>query len=155
MLKPFLLWIALAGLYLLLAGTISATEIGSAVLCAGLGLVWALRASRVERLHLSFAAYCLWVLIKAFAGVPRQMVEVGLELLQAALWGGERSAIRHRTLGELAPGSAPFKGADHPGLTATGVLAASLAPRTFVLHADHSRDRVLEHDFAPSAGEST
>lgn len=142
-------WILLAGTYLAFVGSLSLAEAGAALLCGGLGAVWTWQLARCGDRHLHVPVAGLGKLGSAFLKLPGETASVATRLLRAALRGdvsGEDRAV--------APSDAahcPLSG-DDPETAyarAVSVLAASLAPDSYVLRLEPERGRVLVHTILP------
>lgn len=141
-------WIALAGIYLVLAGTLDAVEATSAVLAGGvaaaLGAVMAYVARRDYALVVPPRA-----VLSPLRGVLPDFFAVGRQLVAAALHGSTRQR------GDFV--RQPFEpgGTDRASRTrrAAAIIGVSLAPRSFVIRGEES-DELLLHclpEKAPSA----
>ncbi|GJE57135.1 hypothetical protein [Methylobacterium thuringiense] len=83
-----LVWVVLAGVYLVLAGSLNVNEVGAAVLCGGLGAIWVWQIGRCGDHHLAIRAASMpplsVVLAVALAGydlsrghLPRALLKLG------------------------------------------------------------------------------
>ncbi|WP_210245081.1 hypothetical protein [Methylobacterium haplocladii] len=145
-------WFVLTGVYLGLAGSLSAEEVGAAVICGGLGAIWVRQLGRCGDHHLMIRPAALKPLLTALARLPGETLRVGLRLLRAVVRGdvaGEDRAVQpaqaaHCPLNEDGPQTA--------GTRAVAVLAASLSPDTYVLRLERARGRICVHAILPAEG---
>lgn len=139
-------WSAAFALYLLLAGQVSAGEAATGAVLASLAVLWAgaVRGHAWRRLAFSRGHVRPW--LRTLAGLVPATVRTGMALARvAALGGSPAKSIQHRFVRgeEDAPRDR--------GRRATALLAASLAPDSFVLRAEPSRDVVTLHAIVPAA----
>lgn len=122
-------WLALAGLYLVFAGTLSASEIAAALLTAGLATVGALilreRAERTFR----FDPAWLWALAPVPAALLRDAGRVALAASAALVRPVHGRIARRRT-------AEPRRRAARAGHKAIEILATSIAPNEYVIKDD-------------------
>lgn len=136
-------WLALVGLYLLFAGTVSLPEGMAAVAAAGfailcrIGLLHVARPLAVEtRPWLAALPGTAWSLV-------RDPVLVGSALL-GALWRGEAPASGFIATPLLDRGGDPAA----RGRRALAVLAGSVAPNRYILVLSWPAARVISHRLA-------
>jgi hypothetical protein len=155
MLNLIALWTTLAGLYLVLAGTVSLTEAVCAAFCASLGVVWAWRACSHGTLRFGFSRSTLATVGASVAAVPAQLAEVGRRLVGCVLGRKTTGSTRTRPLHDLATSPVPADARQAAGWRAVGVIAASLAPASFILRLEPGHDRLLEHGFETGQREAS
>ena len=135
-------WMTCSLAYLVLAGQVSPDEGAAAVvLGAGGTLLWVL-LRRVSDRRFRFDRWSALALVRALVGLPTGTFRVGRTLL-AALSGD----VSGRRLEQIFHGGER----DDPseaGRRATVVLAASLAPDSFVLRVERGRDMIAVHALA-------
>lgn len=134
----------LFGLYLLFAGTASATEIGAALATAALvtALATVLHRRQTRRLRLLPPAT---VLLRPLPGLVRDSGRVGMVLARA---------VARRPAGQVGEvvRQVFHQGGEDPadaGRRGMVVLAASLAPNGYVLHIPAGEDAMVMHRLAP------
>lgn len=139
--------VLLAGLYLLLAGQASGSELGAAAVVALLGTGFAASLRHCGGRGLSFADRpSLRVVGRLLAALAGDSVRVGRVLARVALRGASASPGRVLVQGFRA-------GADTPraeGRRALVVLGASLAPNGFVVEVEAGQDLMRVHHLAPA-----
>ena len=136
-------FVALAGLYLFLAGSVDAVEIAAALVCAGLGTTLAVALEIVAKRNFE-PRPPLRAVLRPFAALLPETAVVGRELVSAAVTGTTRQRgdfIRQ----PFEPGADDARSAGRRALTVIGV---SLAPRTFVVRGELS-DALLLHGLPP------
>jgi len=136
--------VAAAVFYMLLAGQVSATEIGTAVVLGVLAAAWHHAASGVSRRTFAAGAGQAARWTSAFLRMPGGV--------RRSLWPLARAAIMGGGAGKSLRVRFARRAADDPAEAArraTAVLAASLAPDSFVVRVRTSRDEVLMHSLAP------
>ncbi len=134
----------LSGLYLLFAGTVSATEIGAGLVATALvtALATVQHRGRTHRLRLVPPAR---VLLRPLWGVVADSGRVGTVLARAVL---------RRPAGQVGQvvRQAFRQGGETPadaGRRGMVVLAASLAPNGYALHIPAGEDAMVMHRLAP------
>jgi hypothetical protein len=141
------IWCFAFGIYLLLAGTISANELITAGVLASLATAWAYLIRQSGCLQFTADREQILPVLGAVAGLLPATVRTGARLLSVSWRGG-------------SPGRSErwrfhFGSADDPRARtrrALAVFCASLAPNRFVVHVDPTRNEALMHgiDGAPS-----
>jgi hypothetical protein len=146
--RAFITGSAAFALYLLFAGQVSASEAGTGLVLAVAATIWAWLIRRCSDRTFEGGPEHLRVWGRALGGLPGATWRTGLALGRAALAGGSPGlALRH-----------PFRygpvedGRDR-ARRASAVLAASLAPDSFVIRLERERDEVLVHTLERRAGE--
>lgn len=139
-------WVALIGVYLLLAGTLDLSEIVTGVIMATLtmGLVLAIRAQREGH----YKAKLAW--LSRFNRLPGQVI-TDTALVLTALW-------RRLTLGDDRFGAfhtLPFypgreKDPEDAARRALVTGAISLPPNSYVVTLDPEKETLLIHQLVPS-----
>ena len=137
------IWIVLALTYMVFAGSVSLNEGMAAVGCASLGTLWWWGVARRGGLRFRFDSASLRPLGPAILAVPRRTARVGLHLLRAVVGRAGGGAIRERSAVEIA--WATPDGETAPAARAVGLLAASLAPDSYVLTLDRAHGTVVTH----------
>ncbi len=135
-------WVTCSLAYLVLAGQVSLDEGAAAIVLGAGGALFWLGLRRVSDHRFHFGRLAGFTFARAMAGLPAGTFRVGRTLL-AALSG---DAFGRRL-------EQPFHGgeSDDPseaGRRATVVLAASLAPDSFVLRVERGRDMIAVHALA-------
>ncbi|WP_457105766.1 hypothetical protein [Methylobacterium sp. P5_C11] len=137
------IWIALALVYMVFAGSVSLNEGLAAVGCATLGTVWWWGVGRRGGVRFRFDRAALRPMGPALLGMPRQTARVGLHLARVALGSAEGGVTRERSVSET-DWAAPT-GDTAPAARAVGLLAAALAPDSYVLTLDRTHGTVATH----------
>ncbi|KQS81745.1 hypothetical protein ASG32_03065 [Methylobacterium sp. Leaf361] len=137
------IWVVLALTYMVFAGSVSLNEGMAAVGCASLGTLWWWGVGRRGGLRFRFDREALRPLGPAIRDMPRQSARVGLHLLRAVLGRAGGGATRERSAAEIA--WATPEGEAAPAARAVGLLAASLAPDSYVLTLDRAHGTVVTH----------
>ena len=132
------------GLYLLFAGQVSHNELVTGGLLAVVAAGWALalRASCGARFTVSAAHLRPW--LRSLGAIPGAIMRTGWALL--AVIAGRASPRTEVSLFIHGPADEPQTNARR----ATAVLAASLAPDSFVVRTLAGKDRVLIHRLTPA-----
>ena len=134
--------------YMLLAGTSSASEFATGLVISAIATTWATIVRRASPRRFSFSGGHLRTWVRASRTVP------GATLLTARALAG--AILRSHDQASRAD-ERPFRhgraaaGAEH-GRRATAVLAASLAPASFVVGIEGDRDRALVHTIGQARG---
>lgn len=140
-------WIVLTGIYLVLAGQVSGTEAAMAVVGGGLGAAWTRAVRRASPRSYRFEiadGKALWL---AVAHLPRATIGVAAAFAGASPSAGPgRGPSRRFVRGRRADPRAA-------GRRALAVLAASLAPDSFVLRVPERRDAMRLHALTDGAPE--
>jgi hypothetical protein len=144
MLAVIIAWcLAFAG-YLLFAGQFSRHELATAAVLASAVTLWTFLIRRCAPRRFALSWKHLFVWLHAIGAVAPATLRVGAVLARAALLGG--SPGRTASAGFL-------RGAEDDerdrARRATAVLAASLAPDSFVVRAQPRHDDVLLHTLLP------
>ena len=137
LLSGTVVWLVLAGLYLVLAGTADAVEVACATvaasLAAGLGVAMALIDER--RFTVSFPAKAV---LRPLASLLPDLIAVGRVLLAIGSPRDHRGCLVHQPFHSGgAEGRSTFR-------RAVSIIGVSLAPRTFVVRGEDS-DELLLH----------
>jgi|GEM_PF-1391386 len=143
------IWLLLAVTYLVFAGSLSVNEGLAMVACATLGTVWWWAVGRRGGIRFHFDRAMLKPLGMALLGMPRQTVRVGVHLAQALLGRAEGGVVRERSAAEI-PWATPH-GGTASAERAVGLLAASLAPDSYVLSLDREHGTVVTHALEDAA----
>ena len=143
------IWIALALVYLAFAGTVSVNEALAAIVCATLGTAWWWGVGRRGGVRFRFDRAVLRPLGPAIRGLPRGTARAGGHLIAAM----RRPGAAGRTCLRSADGLdwATAAGPTAPAARAVGLLAASLAPDSFVLALDRAHGTVATHALGSEA----
>lgn len=135
--------LAFAG-YLLFAGQFSAHELAVAAVLACGATAWAQAIRRCAPRHFAFSWRHLYVWLRAIGSAVPATLRIFGVLARVALVGGSPGR---------ANATAVMRGAeDDPrdrARRASAVLAASLAPDSFVVRAEPGHDEVLIHTLLP------
>jgi len=143
------IWFALALTYLVFAGTLSVNELLAAIVCATLGTAWWWSVGRRGGMRFRFDRAVLRPLGAALLDLPRQTVRAGRHLIEAVFGYGAGGATRERSAADV--GWATPVGPTAPAARAVGLLAASLAPDSFVLTLDRTHGTVATHAIGSEA----
>ncbi|MGU3467050.1 hypothetical protein ACLBXO_19570 [Methylobacterium sp. C33D] len=133
----------LAVTYMVFAGSLSVNEGMAAVGCASIGTLWWWGVGRRGGLRFRFDREALRPLGPAILAAPRRTARVGLHLLRAILGRTGGGASRERSAAAIA--WATPDGETAPAARAVGLLAASLAPDSYVLTLDRAHGTVVTH----------
>ena len=142
---PLFAWICLFAAYLVFAGRASLDEGVAGAVFAAAAVLWWIATGRASSHAFSFDAASWRAVGRACRKLPGATLSVGAALL---------SAVTGRQGGAVAHGFYAHGGHGDPadaGRRAIGVLAASLAPDSFVLRTPAERDEIVVH--ALPAGE--
>lgn len=145
-------WLVLTGVYLGLAGSLSVDEVGAAILCGGLGVLWVRQLGRVGDHHLRIRAAALKPLPTVVARLPGETWRVGNRLLKAVVRGDVAGEERAVPPAQAAHCPLAGDGPQVAGARAVAVLATSLSPDTYVLRLERERDRIRVHAILPADG---
>ncbi|TXN82812.1 hypothetical protein FV234_08665 [Methylobacterium sp. WL8] len=137
------IWIALDFAYLVFAGTVSVNECVAAIVCATLATAWWWGVGRRGGVRFHFDRAAFRPLGAAILGLPRQTTRAGRDLVEALRADGAGGRICKQSVAELA--WATPNGPTAPAARAIGLLAASLAPDSFVLVLDRAHGTVATH----------
>jgi hypothetical protein len=137
------IWISLASTYMVFAGSVSVNEGVAALGCASLATLWWWGVGRRGGIRFHFGGGTLRPLGPAIRDIPRQTAKVGIHLLKAVLGRTGGGATRERSASEM-PWARP-EGGTAPAARAVGLLAASLAPDSYVLTLDREHGTVATH----------
>lgn len=137
------IWVLLALTYMIFAGSLSVNEGLAMVVCATLGTAWWWVVGRRGGVRFRFDRASLRPLGPAVLGLARQTGRVGLHLARAVIGRAEGGAIREQSAATAA--WARPHGATASATRAVGLLAASLAPDSYVLSLDREHGTVATH----------
>lgn len=138
------IWVVLALTYMVFAGSVSVNEGLAALVCASLGTLWWWGVGRRGGVRFRFDRGTLRPIWRALRGLPRETVQVGGQLVRALRGGGAGGGTtRERSASDFA--WATPDGATAPAARAVGLLAASLAPDSYVLTLDRDHGTVVTH----------
>lgn len=142
-------WCAAAALYLLLAGSATPSELGAAVAVAVAATLWAWGTRRAApRLFAGTPGHSrAWG--RAARGLGPATWRTGAVLVRVAIAGGSPARVR-ATAFVRGPEDDPAT----RGRRATALLAASLAPDTYVLRAAPGRAEVLLHAIVDTSADT-
>jgi hypothetical protein len=136
------IWIALAGTYMVFAGSVSVNEGLAALGCAGVAALWWWAVGRRNG-RFQFDLNALRPLGPAVVSMPRKAAGVGLHMAKTLRGRAEGGVTRERSASEIT-GATPSR-ATAPAARAVGLLAASLAPDSYVLTLDRRHGTVAMH----------
>jgi hypothetical protein len=143
-------WPALFALWLVLAGTVSPSEIvaGAIATTLSVGTAEVIRKQGV----IGFRPRARW-LVRA-ARIPWRTVS-DLALVIAALW--RRAVLRRRVRGRFRAEPFPCAGDDPVAAARRALVTVGLSapPNTYVVDLDHQHDRLVIHELVPSRGSVT
>ena len=137
------IWVALALAYMAFAGSLSLNEGLAAVACASLATLWWWGVGRRGGLRFHFNSEALRPIAPAIRAMFRQTARVGIRLFEAVLGRAGGGAVREHSASEVA--WATPEGDTAPAARSVGLLAASLAPDSFVLTLDREHGTVTTH----------
>ncbi|TXM67277.1 hypothetical protein FV226_22250 [Methylobacterium sp. WL12] len=137
------IWIALDFAYLVFAGTVSVNECVAAIVCATLATAWWWGVGRRGGVRFHFDRAAFRPLGAAIQDLPRQTARAGRHLVEALRADGAGGRICEQSVAELA--WVTPRGPAAPAARAVGLLAASLAPDSFVLVLDRAHGTVATH----------
>lgn len=127
--------------YALFAGSLSVSEAATGAVLAVLVAIWRSVADRARRHRFAFSAAHLRVWARAFRNVPKQTAVTAVALIRVLLGrDGEPGRADERPF-RLGASQDPRERARR----ASAVLAASLAPASYVVEVGPDRDRALLH----------
>ena len=127
--------------YLLFAGSLSLSEVATGAVLAILLATWVRLAAGVYRRPFAFSAAHARVWARACGEVPGQTLITAGALAATILRGGENRGRADERPFRLGPANDPQERARR----ASAVLAASLAPASYVVDAGPDRDVALLH----------
>lgn len=137
------IWVLLAVTYMVFAGSVSVNEGLTMVVCATLGTVWWWAVGRRGGTRFRFDRAALRPLAPAVLGMARQTGRVGLHLARA-VFGRAEGGATHAQSAATIPWARP-DGETASATRAVGLLAASLAPDSYVLSLDRAHGTVTTH----------
>ncbi|QGY03811.1 hypothetical protein MMSR116_19370 [Methylobacterium mesophilicum SR1.6/6] len=137
------IWAALALAYIVFAGSVSLNEGFAAIGCATLGTAWWWAVGRRGGTRFHFGRQTLRPLGPAIRDMPRQTLRIGMSLVKAVLGREAVGTIRAQSAAEVT--WATPSGDTAPAARAVGLLAASLAPESYVLTLDRAHGTVTTH----------
>lgn len=139
------LWIWAAGAiaYMVLAGQASADEIAAAVLIGGLAAGWHFAVMHDGARRFRFERPALRAVGASSIGLPGATLRVGARLASALVRPVDRSAAGRRVEQPFDRGGA--EDARDRGRRAVVVLAASLAPDSYVLDLPMGKETIVFH----------
>jgi hypothetical protein len=133
-------WVVLAGLYVLFVGSFSLSEAIAGSVSAALGCAWWVHTGGRGDIRFPGGIGELRPLGTALLGLPGATLRVASELAGTVARGSPLGTVGYRR----DAGSA-WARADEPGERALGLVAASLAPDSFVLREDAGDSGILDH----------
>lgn len=136
------IWIAFALTYMVFAGSVGVNEGLAGFVCASLATTWWWRVGRRGG-HFRFDFGLLRPLGPALLGLAPQTVRIGYRLMTVLLGHAARGTTRERSAADVA--WATPVGPTAPAARAVGLLAASLAPDSYVLTLDRAHGTVATH----------
>ncbi|MEL6063814.1 MULTISPECIES: hypothetical protein [unclassified Methylobacterium] len=137
------IWVLLAVTYMVFAGSVSVNEGIAMVVCATLGTAWWWVVVRRGGVRFRFDRASLRPLGPAILGMARQTMRVGFHLARAVFGRAGGGATQEQSAAAI-PWARP-DGAIAPATRAVGLLAASLAPDSYVLSLDRAHGTVTTH----------
>lgn len=137
------IWVALFLTYMVFAGSVSVNEGIAGVGCASLATLWWWGVGRRGGTHFHFDRRALRPVGPAILDMPRRTIEVGIRLIEVVLGRAGGGTTRERSASDL-PWATP-DGDVAPAARAVGLLAASLAPDSYVLTLDRAHGTVATH----------
>lgn len=141
MLTAAVRWAVAAGLYLLLAGQASASEITAGIIVGAAAAAFSLTLRRCARRHFNLKAPWLRIFGQISVSLLRDTGRVAAVLVRAIMVRKTGDVVRR-------PMTLPRAQAARAGRTALAILAQSVAPNGYVIHAD---DRLHLHRLARGA----
>ncbi|MCJ2062081.1 hypothetical protein MKK63_05115 [Methylobacterium sp. J-088] len=143
------IWLLLALAYLVFAGSVSVTESIAMVGCATLGTAWWWVVGRRGGMRFRFDRVALRPLGPAILGMARQTGRVGLQLARVVFGRAGGGVTREQSAATIA--WARPDGETASATRAVGLLAASLAPDSYVVSLDRAHGTVTTHALAGEA----
>ena len=136
-------WAVLFALYVLFVGSLSLNEglVGAA--SAAISCLWWAKAGRIGGKRFDGWASALRPLGGALVALPAATMTVAHQLVMVVLRGGPDGAVAHRSGNDNA-----WAHADRPADRACGLIAASLAPDTYIVRDDGGDGGILDHALA-------
>ncbi|MDP4003470.1 hypothetical protein [Methylobacterium sp. NEAU K] len=113
------------------------------IACASLGTAWWWASARRGTVRFHFGRAPLRPLGPAILGLPRQTARVAIHLAKALIERSDGGTTWERTGSDVA--WARPTGESAPAARAVGLLAASLAPDSYVLTLDRAHGTVTMH----------
>ncbi|GJE40542.1 hypothetical protein [Methylobacterium persicinum] len=140
-------WLLLFALYILCAGSLSLNEGLAGAVTAALGSIWWAFAGRGGGMRFSGWMSGLGPVGHAILGLPGATGRVAGQLVHAVIGGGPRGSVAYERDAESA-----WANAELPAERALGLIAASLAPDSFVLREKGGDTGIVMHTLAPVGG---
>lgn len=132
-------WLAAAGTYLLFAGQLTTDELVAAALIGLAGALWWSSVQRTAEVQVSLEAGAAGAAMRALAGLPLACVRVAGRFCVIVAGGkGGRIVAEAFDAGRQNE-------ATEVGRRAVALLAASLAPDSFVVRVDKEAHRLRSH----------
>lgn len=137
-------WAVLFGLYVMFSGTLSLNEAVTGAGASALACVWWAFAGRKGGMRFSGWLRYLSLIGQAVLGLPRATATVAGQLGRIAVHGGPPGVVAYERDADSA-----WAYADAPAERALGLIAASLAPDSYVLREKGGDAGIVEHSLAP------
>lgn len=137
-------WVVLFGLYLMFSGTFSLNEAMTGAGASALSCVWWGFAGRGGGIRFSGWIRYLSPIGQAILALPGATAKVAGQLARIALQGGPPGAVAYERGAESA-----WAHGEAPAERALGLIAASLAPDSYVLREKGGDAGIVEHSLAP------
>lgn len=132
------LWCLSYGLYLLFAGSVSETECLTAAVVSTMAIFWARLVVRCTRQHFAFTTESAAILLSGLLKLPKRLAESLLPLAGLSGSSPARAMVERFDIGDKADPRERTR-------RALAVLAASLAPDSYVIRADLAEGQALLH----------
>lgn len=134
-----LVWLAAAGVYLVFAGQLTTDELVAAALIGLAGALWWFSVQRKAQVRLRLEPAAAGAAVRAVVGLPQACVRVAARFC-AIITGGKGGRIVEEAF-ETGRQNEPRDF----GRRAVALLAASLAPDSFVVRVDKEAHRLRSH----------
>lgn len=139
------IWVILFALYILFAGSLDLNEGIAGAAAAALGCIWWAFAGRRGGMRFSGWIVSLRPIGDAIVALPRATARVAGQLVRAAIGGAPPGTVTYERDADSA-----WTRADRPAGRALGLIAASLAPDSYVLREKGGDAGIVTHTLAPS-----
>ncbi|MCJ2013042.1 hypothetical protein [Methylobacterium sp. J-076] len=137
-------WVTLFAFYLMFAGSVSLNEAGTGAAAATLACIWWAFGGRRGGMRFSGWPSALGPLWRATVGLPAATAKVAGQLARAAIRGAPPGTVDYERDADSA-----WATAEAPAERALGLIAASLAPDSYVLREKGGDAGIVTHSLAP------
>ena len=150
-----LVWIVLAGTYVLFVGSFGTNEAIACAASASLAALWWHQVARRGGTRFAIPPGAVTAIARAAAGLPARTAWVAARLAGACLGVDGSGSSRTRPLSASGWPGATARGDEGATGRALGLLAASLAPDSYVLRLNTARRDIVEHTLRDDPGEAS